>query len=123
MQSRLRGGGAVLADGRHGPTEIEVVAGQIVAVRPLADGVAPDWTLVPGFVDLQVNGIGSVDVAGADGDDWVALDRALVAQGVTAWCPTLVSAALDRYAAPLARIASAAARPGRGPAILGAHLE
>jgi N-acetylglucosamine-6-phosphate deacetylase len=52
------------------------------------------------------------------------MDDLLLAQGVTGWCPTLVTAPLDRYARPLARIAEAAAdrRPGR-PAILGAHLE
>jgi N-acetylglucosamine-6-phosphate deacetylase len=83
----------------------------------------PDLTLVPGFVDLQVNGIGAIDVAAADGPDWDDLDARLLAQGVTAWCPTLVTAPLDRYAAPLARIAAAAERPGTRPAILGAHLE
>ncbi len=119
----IRAASAVLADGRRGPTGIEVVAGRIAAVRPLADRGGPGWTLVPGFVDLQVNGIDEVDVALARDEDWATLDRSLVRQGVTAWCPTLVSAPLDRYAAPLARIASAAARDGARPAILGAHLE
>jgi N-acetylglucosamine-6-phosphate deacetylase len=76
-------------------------------------------TLVPGFVDLQVNGVGTIDVAQADGADWARLDDALLAQGVTAWCPTLVSSPLDRYAAPLARIADARMRA----TVLGAHLE
>ncbi len=71
-------------------------------------------------MDLQVNGIDAVDVARADGADWDALDEALLGQGVTSWCPTLVSAPLDRYEAPLARIAEAA-RTRSG--ILGAHLE
>jgi len=100
-----------------------VVDGRIAAVGPLAEGVAPAWTLVPGFVDLQVNGIDTVDVATAHDGEWEALDNALLAQGVTAWCPTLVSAPLDRYPAALARIVGAAGRPGAHPAILGAHLE
>ncbi len=78
---------------------------------------------MPGFVDLQVNGIGSVDVAQAEGADWDTLDSALLAQGVTSWCPTLVSAPLDRYAAPLTRIAAASLRTGVHPQVLGAHLE
>ena len=94
MHSRIRAAASVLPDGRRGPTELEVVNGRLAAVRPLVDGGLPEWTLVPGFVDLQVNGIGAVDVARADGDDWRLLDRPLVAQGVTAWCPTLVSAPL-----------------------------
>ncbi len=75
------------------------MAGRIVGVRPLVDGDLPEWTLVPGFVDLQVNGIDTVDVAVARDGDWDTLDGSLVAQGVTAWCPTLVSAPFDRYPA------------------------
>src|SRR3954465_9379264 len=43
----------------------------------------PSGTLVPGFVDLQVNGYLGVDFAAADGDDWLAPARALAAEGVT----------------------------------------
>ena len=122
--SMIRATSAVLASGRQGPTGIEVVGGRIAALHPLADDGAPGWTLVPGFVDLQVNGIDSVDVATARVGDWEDLDRALVAQGVTAWCPTLVSTApLDQYPSALARIGAAAARAEARPAILGAHLE
>lgn len=74
---------------------------------------------MPGFVDLQVNGIGDLDVASADGGDWEVLGSVLLDQGVTAWCPTLVSAPLDSYEPALDRIAAAACRS----AILGAHLE
>ena len=111
------------------PGAVEVADGRIVAVGPPDPGEAvPDRVLAPGFVDLQVNGHGDVDVARADGADWDRLDALLLAQGVTTWCPTLVTAPLDAYAAPLARIAAAAAarRPGGGaprPAIAGAHLE
>lgn len=119
----IRAASAVLASGHQGPTGIEVVGGRIAALHPLADDGAPGWTLVPGFVDLQVNGIGTVDVATARVGDWEDLDRALVAQGVTAWCPTLVSAPLDQYPSALARIGAAAARAEARPAILGAHLE
>lgn len=96
--------------------------GSIVAVRP-ATGPVEHHTLVPGLVDLQVNGHGDVDVAAARGADWDRLDLLLLAQGVTAWCPTLVTAPLASYAEPLARMASAEARPGLHPEVLGAHLE
>jgi N-acetylglucosamine-6-phosphate deacetylase len=107
-----------------GPAVVVVDGGRIVAIEPTSDPV-PDRTLAPGFVDLQVNGIGAVDVAAARGDDWDELDRALLAQGVTTWCPTLVTSPLDSYAAPLDRIAAAAARRDDvvRPAIAGAHLE
>jgi N-acetylglucosamine-6-phosphate deacetylase len=104
--------------------EVVVDDGLVVEVRS-ARSTPPDRVLAPGFIDLQVNGHDDVNVATANGDDWERMDGLLVAQGVTAWCPTLITAPLDRFASPLARIGAAAARPpaaGR-PSILGAHLE
>lgn len=101
---------------------VTVDGGTIVAVEP-ARGPVPDRIVAPGFVDLQVNGIDDVDCATAAGDDWQRLDDLLLAQGVTTWCPTLVTAPLDRYAAPLGRIGEAMHRPGARPAIAGVHLE
>jgi N-acetylglucosamine-6-phosphate deacetylase len=46
--------------------EVVVAGGLITEVRP-ATGPVPDVVLGPGFVDLQVNGIGAIDVAGATG--------------------------------------------------------
>ncbi|MCU1498732.1 MAG: N-acetylglucosamine-6-phosphate deacetylase [Acidimicrobiales bacterium] len=108
----------VLADGA---VEVDD-SGTVVAVR-VASGPVEHHTLVPGLVDLQVNGHDDVDVATADGVDWDRMDALLLAQGVTAWCPTLVTAPLGAYAAPLARIAAADRRPGPRPSMLGVHLE
>ena len=92
-------------------------------IREIApwNGATADTSLVPGFIDLQVNGIDDVDVASATGTAWARLGELLVDQGVTSWCPTLITAALDNYEQPLARIAQAQ-RLG-GPSIIGAHLE
>lgn len=112
--------------GWTGPARIAVADGRIVSVDNVrrVQGAAGDRVLVPGFVDLQVNGIGSLSVAHAEGSDWEILDRRLLEQGVTAWCPTLITMPLGAYAAPLHRIAFAATRPPDGrPAIIGAHLE
>lgn len=106
----------------HEPGVVELDGDRIGHVGPTT-GTAPARTLVPGFVDLQVNGLDDVDVATATGADWDRLDGLLAASGVTTWCPTLVSAPLDAYAAPLSEIARAAARGGARPAIAGAHLE
>jgi N-acetylglucosamine-6-phosphate deacetylase len=111
------------ASGWRDDCVVHTEAGRITAIEPSA-APAPDLVLLPGFVDLQVNGIDDVDVATADGDDWARLDHLLVAQGVTSWCPTLITMPLHRYAAPLGRIAAAIARPDDGrPAIAGVHLE
>ncbi len=95
----------------------------IAAIEP-ASGPADVSLLAPGLIDLQVNGIDDVDVTRARGDDWDRLDRLVLAQGVTTWCPTLVTMRPESYGEPLARIAAAMQRPGSGrPAIAGAHLE
>lgn len=112
----------VAARGVISPGVVEVDGGLITAVEA-ATGAVPDRILVPGLVDLQVNGVDDVDVTHAAGTDWDRLDALLIAQGVTTWCPTLVTSPLDGFAAPLARIAEAASRPGPRPAIAGAHLE
>ncbi len=114
----------VLTDsGPLSPGEVVVEGGLITEVRPAAGAVTYD-VVAPGFVDLQVNGIGTVDVAEATGAEWEALDAALLAQGVTTWCPTLVTAPMAAMEDSLARITEAAGRPGGGrPAIAGAHLE
>jgi N-acetylglucosamine-6-phosphate deacetylase len=106
------------------PGAIEIDDGIISDVGPTT-GAAPDHTLVPGFVDLQVNGVGDVDVRTADGGDWDELARLLSGGGTTTWCPTLVTSSLDRYAAPLARIERAAANASTAthPTIAGVHLE
>jgi N-acetylglucosamine-6-phosphate deacetylase len=112
---------------------VTVDAGRIVAIAS-ATGPTPARTLIPGCVDLQVNGIDRYDCARSDAGDWHALDALLLQQGVTAWCPTLITSRLDSYAAPLQRIAAAQSdgRDGRIPAgdrdaprpqIIGAHLE
>ena len=105
--------------------EIVVADGVIGEIRPLAHDVrAAHDLIVPGFVDLQVNGVDDVDVAAADGADWDRLDTLLAHQGVTTWCPTLVTSPMDRYPAAIDRIAAARRRPDEcRPSIAGIHLE
>lgn len=90
----------------------------IADVRPC---VAPEFEIVaPGFVDLQVNGHDDVDVATADDASWARLGGLLTAQGVTSWCPTLVSAPLDVLDRRLARVAG---HEAAGADVVGVHLE
>ncbi len=123
---RITASQVVTPSGVVGPAAVEIADGRISSVEPLETGAGvPDRVLAPGFVDIQVNGIADVDIAGADGPDWDRLDRLLLAQGVTTWCPTLVSSPLSSYGPALARISVAAARPPNQarPAIAGVHLE
>jgi N-acetylglucosamine-6-phosphate deacetylase len=106
-----------------GPAAVVVDGGVIVAVEPFDR--APDRIVAPGFIDLQVNGVDDVDCAVAEGADWSRIGALLAQRGTTSWCPTLVTAPLDRYAAALQRIADAMTRAldESLPEILGAHLE
>lgn len=110
--------------GPTGPGAVEIDgSGVITAIRTGVTG-APDRILCPGFIDMQVNGRGRIDVAEASGDDWDRLDEALLAQGVTSWCPTFVSAPLDQLEDGVGAVAMAAKRPpAPRPSILGVHLE
>jgi len=82
-----------------------------------------DALVVPGFVDLQVNGVGRVDFAHADADAWTRARAALLRDGTTAFCPTLVTGPLESYEPALARADAARASGAPGAAILGVHLE
>lgn len=83
----------------------------------------PAGTLIPGLIDLQVNGGAGVDCSRCGLGEYQVLGRYLAATGVTAYLPTIVTAPLEemRRAAEIA----AAAMAGRGPlpAVLGVHLE
>ena len=91
-------------------------------------GSIANHMIVPGFIDIQVNGIRDINIADAKNDDWNRLDQLLLNTGVTSWCPTLVSAPLNSLKASLQSIAT---RMQSNPAssavattcVLGAHLE
>jgi N-acetylglucosamine-6-phosphate deacetylase len=119
------GGGRPSFDGVvafDGPTIARVEPGPV----PGGDRSLRDVVVVPGFVDLQVNGVGGADFAVPDPATWHAALGVLAAHGVTTCCPTLVSAPLDDYAAVLAVAAGVASGPGDGAPradVAGVHLE
>lgn len=106
-----------------GPHEVVCEQGLITSINPISSNY-DEVLLSPGFIDLQVNGIDAVDVAHAHGNDWWMLDRALLRQGITSWCPTLVSAPLESYPEKYKRITEAQDRDvAARPNIVGLHLE
>lgn len=92
---------------------------------PATASMVGDVIFTPGFVELQVNGLGDVDFWTADADGWRRAGQRLLESGVTSYLPTLVSAPRDGYAAGLARVAAAQADAERGglARIAGVHLE
>ncbi|MDQ3912336.1 MAG: N-acetylglucosamine-6-phosphate deacetylase [Actinomycetota bacterium] len=79
----------------------------------------PDSLLVPGFVDLQVNGAFGVDVA-SEPSRLAELSEALLSTGTTAYLPTVISSPEGLYEEVLPEIADA---PSSGAEVLGVHLE
>jgi N-acetylglucosamine-6-phosphate deacetylase len=80
----------------------------------------PDSLLLPGFVDLQVNGAFGVDVA-TEPSRVIELSEALLSTGTTAYLPTVISSPEGLYEAVLPEIP--AGGPSSGAEVLGIHLE
>jgi N-acetylglucosamine-6-phosphate deacetylase len=79
--------------------------------------------LVPGLIDLQVNGFFGVDLAEADAAGWARVARRLPETGTTAFLPTLVTAPLGELAGALRSAAAMAPDPLAGARVLGVHME
>ena len=82
----------------------------------------PDSLLVPGFVDLQVNGAFGVDVA-SEPSRLAELSEALLSTGTTAYLPTIISSPESLYDEVLPELAAAADDSSSGAQPLGIHLE
>jgi N-acetylglucosamine-6-phosphate deacetylase len=87
-----------------------------------------DCYILPGFVDLQVNGSHGIDVMNGSPDALANLSRRLAREGATAWMPTAVTAPIEKIAEVHESIATAFENSRRdnsadASAILGMHLE
>lgn len=88
------------------------------------DITLPDGLLLPGFVDLQVNGYFGVEFQTAGADGWAAVACRLPSTGTTAFLPTLITAPVDRLAAVLKAAGGiTAGLPPGGARVLGVHVE
>ncbi|MHA6623563.1 N-acetylglucosamine-6-phosphate deacetylase [Pseudonocardia sp. DLS-67] len=86
--------------------------GPVIAHIRLVEGGEDHPLLLPGLVDLQVNGYGGHDVNGPDvtADEVVALVRALARAGTTTVVPTVITAAEADIVRSLRAVAEARAR-------------
>jgi N-acetylglucosamine-6-phosphate deacetylase len=79
--------------------------------------------LVPGLVDLQVNGYYGVDLADCDPGGWALVARRLPETGTTAFLPTFITAPVATLAAALRSAAKVTEAVTTGARVLGVHLE
>ncbi|PZG23359.1 N-acetylglucosamine-6-phosphate deacetylase, partial [Nonomuraea aridisoli] len=111
-----------LADGR--PVRVELDGPRIAAVTEVRD--APDVLVLPGLVDIQVNGYGGHDFNADDlsTGDVAELVRELWRRGTTTVCPTIITAPEDKILRNLRVIAAAReADPLVRHAVPGVHVE
>jgi N-acetylglucosamine-6-phosphate deacetylase len=78
--------------------------------------------LLPGFVDLQVNGAFDVDVA-TEPSRVAELSQGLLSTGTTAYLPTIISSLESLYEEVLPELAVADGGRISGAEVLGVHLE
>jgi N-acetylglucosamine-6-phosphate deacetylase len=106
---------AALVGGEMVDGDVEVVDGRVAAVgvgAPRGSRIA-----APGFVDLQVNGFAGVDFSAPGDDGYAVAGAALLAGGVTAFQPTIVTAPFDSMAASLAQVPAADHGEREDPAV------
>jgi N-acetylglucosamine-6-phosphate deacetylase len=127
MTRRTLGVSAALVDGEllRGDVSIDGDVVAEVGLTPAAGG----RIAAPGLVDLQVNGFAGVDVMSAEVEGLHSIARALPSYGVTAFLPTLITAAAVDTERALDRLTEAfgpstvSGDTGPGARSLGVHLE
>jgi N-acetylglucosamine-6-phosphate deacetylase len=84
----------------------------------------PDSLILPGFVDLQMNGAFGVDVA-SEPYRLAELSEALLSSGTTSYLPTIISSPESLYEQVLPQVGPTGTSGGAfsGAEVLGAHLE
>jgi N-acetylglucosamine-6-phosphate deacetylase len=97
--------------------DVELRDGRVEAVGLAGTG---SGIAAPGFVDLQVNGYGGVDLL-TEPERWREVDAMLAEVGVTTWQPTLISAPPERTLEALRAIELGVHLEGPFLAVPGAH--
>jgi N-acetylglucosamine-6-phosphate deacetylase len=112
--------GSVLVDGQR------IAAVGTAADMPAAPGAreidATGLTLVPGFIDLQLNGAFGDDFTGDPSTIWKVGER-ITCYGVTAFLPTIITSPLEKVDAGRTLVTGGAPAGYRGATPLGLHVE
>ncbi len=112
---------------RGTPVEITIRGGVISRIQELPGAAVPaDQWVLPGLVDIQVNGYGGTDLNGPNLDPGGVgrVVRSLQALGVTRFCPTICTNSRERMTRSLSTIADACKNePWIERAVAGMHVE
>jgi N-acetylglucosamine-6-phosphate deacetylase len=115
--------GSILA-----PGYVAVSGGVITDVGTGPAPRAPDFglsdgMLLPGLVDLQLNGYFGVDLMAARLDGWARVAARLPETGTTTFLPTFITAPIDKLSAALRAAATVVPALAGGARVLGVHME
>ncbi len=112
--------GSVLVDGQR------IAAVGTAADMPASPGAqdidATGLTLVPGFIELQLNGAFGHDFTADPSTIWQVGER-ITRYGVTAFLPTIITSPLERVDAGRTLVTGGAPAGYRGAIPLGLHVE
>ena len=78
--------------------------------------------LIPGLIDVHTHGRAGADAADGDPEGVITMSRSYLKDGVTSYCPTTVTLAMDEYETAVRALADYE-RPADGAKIAGIHLE
>lgn len=124
MSALSLSGQVLLPGGTFAEATVHAADGVVVSVNPgaaaQADLRTAGW-IIPGLVDLQVNGGFGLDVT-ADPTSALALAERLPQTGVTAFLPTIISSPITNYR-PSLQVLDKLTGETRGATILGVHVE
>lgn len=106
-----------------GSCEVAIVGGRIAAAPGAGDRLdATGLHVLPGFLDLQVNGAAGIDLTREPERLW-EVAAALPRFGVTAFLPTVITSAPAQRERALAALAAGPPEGWTGAVPLGLHLE
>src|SRR6266508_2669180 len=123
---RVIAGGRVLAPGAVVVEDDRIAAVLDQRPAPSPGHLALDHgVLVPGLIDVQLNGAFGVDLVDAEPEHWDRVVRRLPSTGVTGFLATFISAPIDDLIAAMARasVARESCQGRPGARVLGVHLE
>jgi N-acetylglucosamine-6-phosphate deacetylase len=117
--------GHLLAPEDRGPCLVTIDNGVVVAVEPAAEPIEGSLggktsRILPGLLDVQVNGAFGDDFADPSAD-MDRICRGMLRFGVTGFVPTVVTSPVDAYGPVLAHLRRSP-RPGEAR-VLGVHIE
>lgn len=109
-------------DAGGAPYDVAIAGGRIADASTGAPYDATGLTVLPGLLDLQVNGVAGIDLTLEPERLWEAA-AALPEYGVTAFLPTVITSAPDARERALATFRTGPPEGWAGAVPLGLHLE